>query len=462
MADLIRHRYLRIAAALIIITLQGMSVSAGNNWREGRPNIVIILADQMRASAMGSMGNTIVKTPNLDRLAKQGLLLTNAISLQPVCSPYRAQLMTGRYGHVTGVIENDIKLPNSETTLAEVLKDDGYATGYIGKWHLAGYRQDPVAEEDRQGWDFWAVRNVSHEYKQAVYWLNDANEPFVVDGWEPDVQTDLAIEYIKTNMSRPFILMLSFGPPHPPYGAPLEYMKRYNGVNIVLRPNVPGGLKLEKTKNKIKKYYAMISSLDDCVGRIMTALDQFGLVENTILLFSSDHGDMLGSQGHMQKRRPWEESINIPLIIRYPKKIKSGQVRDWLLASVDIMPTLLGLAGADIPDTVQGIDQSAIFTGKGKKEREAVFLFNEKPRGGHLPDWRGIRTKEWIFAYHAKGDWVMYDLINDPYELNNLVDNPEYATKKEELRRKISAMKKKLGENLPLKGDYPPPIRISN
>ncbi|MEJ2731676.1 MAG: sulfatase-like hydrolase/transferase, partial [Deltaproteobacteria bacterium] len=137
MADLIRHRYLRIAAALIIITLQGMSVSAGNNWREGRPNIVIILADQMRASAMGSMGNTIVKTPNLDRLAKQGLLLTNAISLQPVCSPYRAQLMTGRYGHVTGVIENDIKLPNSETTLAEVLKDDGYATGYIGKWHLA-------------------------------------------------------------------------------------------------------------------------------------------------------------------------------------------------------------------------------------------------------------------------------------------------------------------------------------
>jgi arylsulfatase A-like enzyme len=423
---------------------------------------VIILADQMRASAMGSMGNTIVKTPNLDRLAKQGLLLKNTISIQPVCSPYRAQLMTGRYGHVTGVIENDIKLPNNETTLAEVLKDNGYATGYIGKWHLAGHRQDPVARKDRQSWDFWAVRNVSHEHKQAVYWLNDAKEPVVVDMWEPEVQTDLAIEYIKTNMSRPFILMLSFGPPHPPYWAPPEYMKRYNGVDIVLRPNVPRGPKLEKTKNKIKKYYAMISSLDDCVGRIMAALDNFGLVENTILLFSSDHGDMLGSQGHNQKRRPWEESINIPLIIRYPKNIKSSQIRDWLIASVDIMPTLLGLAGAEIPDKVQGIDQSALFTGKGKKEREAVFLFNEKPRGGKIPAWRGIRTKEWIFAYYEKGDWVMYDLKNDPFELNNLIDNPAYATKKEELKRKIAAMRKKLGENRPLKGDYPPPIRISN
>jgi arylsulfatase A-like enzyme len=462
MIEIIRHGYLKIAATVIIVVMIGPQLFAGQDSRKDRPNIVFILADQMRASAMGSMGNSVVKTPNLDRLAEQGLLLKNAISLQPVCTPYRAQLMTGRYGHVTGVIENDIKLPNSEITLAEILKDDGYATGYIGKWHLAGYRQDPVAKEDRQGWGFWAVRNVSHDHNQTAYWLNDAREPVMADGWEPDVQTDLAIEYIKANKSGPFILMLSFGPPHPPYGAPPEYMKRYDGVDIVLRPNVPQGPKREKTKNKIKKYYAMISSLDDCVGRIMTTLDQLGLVENTILAFSSDHGDMLGSQGHRQKRRPWEESINIPLIIRYPKKVKAGQIRDWLIASVDVMPTLLGLAGAEIPDKVQGIDHTAMFTGKGKKEREAVFLFNGKPGGGRIPDWRGIRTKEWLFAFHAKGDWVMYDLKGDPYELNNLVDNPKYAAKKEELRRQINAMREQLKENLPLKGDYPPPIRISN
>ena len=199
----------------------------------------------------------------------------------------------------------------------------------------------------------------------------------------------------------------------------------------------------------------MISSLDDCVGRIMTALDQLDLAENTILVFNSDHGDMLGSQGHRQKRRPWEESINIPLIIRYPKKIKAGQVKDWLVASVDIMPTLLCLAGSEIPVGVEGIDYAATFMGKGRNERDAVFLFNGKPGGGRIPGWRGIRTKEWVFAFHAKGDWVMYNLKSDPYELNNLVDNPNYAAKKEELRRQINAMREKLGENLPLKGDYP-------
>lgn len=462
MAGIIRHKYLKIVAVVLMVTIIGPHLFAGKDSRKGQPSIVFILADQMRASAMGSMGNAVVKTPNLDRLAKQGLLLTNAISLQPVCSPYRAQLMTGRYGHTTGVIGNDIKLPNSEITMAEILKDDGYTTGYIGKWHLTGSRQDPVPKEDRQGWDFWAVRNVAHDYKQAVYWLNDSKEPVIADGWEPVVQTDLAIEFIKTNMSRPFILMLSFGPPHPPYWAPPEYMKRYDDVNIVLRPNVPQGPKRDKLKNKIKKYYAMISSLDDCVGRIMTALDQLSLVENTILVFASDHGDMLKSQGHVRKRRPWEESINVPLIIRYPKKIKAGQIRDWLVASVDVMPTLLGLAGTGIPNGVQGIDYAATFTGKERNEREAVFLFNGQPGGGRIPDWRGIRTKEWVFAFHAKGDWVMYDLKSDPYELNNLVDNPKYAAKKEELRRQINAMREKLGENLPLKGDYPPPIEISN
>ena len=455
MTDIRKHKYLKIAVMVIVGSIIGSHLFAKIKSHNAKPNIVFIFADQMRASAMGAMGNPVVKTPNLDRLAKQGLLLTNAISLQPVCSPFRAQLMTGRYGHTTGVNENNIKLPNSEITIAEVLKDDGYATGYIGKWHLEGTRHDPVAVEDHQGWDYWAVRNVAHDYKQAVYWLNDSIEPVIDNRWEPFVQTDLAIEYIKTNKPRPFILMLSFGPPHPPYWAPPEYVKRYDDANIILRPNVPKGPKNDKLKNKIKKYYAMISSLDDCVGRIMATLDQFDLTENTILVFTSDHGDMLGSQGHRQKRRPWEESINIPFIIRYPKKIKEGQVKDWLVASVDIMPTMLGLTGTRIPDGVQGIDYSATFTGLEKNEREAIFLFNGKPGGGRIPDWRGIRTKEWVFAFHAKGDWVMYDLNSDPYELNNLVDNPKYATKKEELRRQIIAIRNKLGENLPLKGDYP-------
>jgi len=454
MKTLTRRQFVKTAAAAMPVAFAGSKLLVAQE-SVTLPNIVFVFADQMRAHAMGCMGNEQVITPNLDRLASEGLLVTNAISAQPVCSPYRAHLLTGRYGHTTAVIHNDIRLPDSEVVISELVKKVGYATGYIGKWHLAGHRKNPIDATNRRGWDFWAVRNCSHAHSKPEYWLNNAEEPVRVPGWEPDVQTDLAVEFIKKNKEAPFCLFLSFGPPHNPYKAPAEYVDMYEGKELKERPNVPDG-----RPSYLKHYYAMTTSLDSCMGRISAALNEAGISEDTILVFSSDHGDMLGSQGHRLKQRPWEESINIPFILRYPRRVKKGQRRDWIVSSVDVMPTLLGLCGIPVPSEVQGLDYSATFTGQSDTERDAAFLFNVHRGGGPGTDWRGIRTKDWVYAYHAQGDWVMYDLKNDPYELNNLVDNPKHASKKKELKAQLEAMRKDLGESRPLEGRLPDPVQL--
>ena len=331
---------------------------------------------------------------------------------------------------------------------------------------------DLKSAKSRRGWDFWAVRNCSHKHSKPVYWLNDSKTPIEVPGWEPEVQTDLAIEFIKKKKREPFCLFMSFGPPHNPYKAPKKYLDMYKGRTLQNRPNVPAGGAKAKTKKKKKKsaagddtkilreYYAMVTSLDLCMGRINDALDEAGIADDTIVVFTSDHGDMLGSQGHPLKQRPWEEAINIPFIVRYPAKINKGQVRDWIVSSVDVMPTLLGMCNAPIPSNVDGMDYSSTFLGKSDKERDAAFLFNVQSGNGPGTDWRGIRTKEWSYAYHYAGDWIMYNNKKDPYQLDNLIDNPEYASKKKKLRSKLEYMRKELGESLQLKGKQPAPIRI--
>ena len=455
MKTLTRREFVKTAAATIPVIASGAGLSAAEEISK-RPNIVFVFADQMRAHALGCMGNKQVITPHLDKLAGEGLLVTNGISAQPVCTPYRAQLMTGRYGHSTGVIHNEIRLPDSETVISELMKNAGYSTGYIGKWHLMGSRSNPVDAVNRRGWDFWAVLNCKHDHFNTKYWLNDSEEPINLPGaWEPDVQTDLAVEFIKKNKQSPFCLFLSFGPPHNPYKAPKKYLDMYEGKTLSVRSNAN-----KNRSETLRQYYAMTTSLDTCMGRINEALNEAGISKDTIVVFTSDHGAMLGSQGHNSKQRPWEESINIPFIIRYPRKIEKGQRRDWIVSSVDVMPTLLGLCGIPAPANVDGIDYSATFAGQSKKERDAAFLFNVHTGNGPGTDWRGIRTKEWTYAYHFSSDWVMYDLKNDPCQLKNLIDDPNFAAKKKELHEQLESMRAALGESLPLKGKEPAPIRL--
>ncbi|MCX7014465.1 MAG: sulfatase [Candidatus Sumerlaeota bacterium] len=427
-----------------------------------RPNILYVFADQMRFCAMGCAGDPYVQTPNLDRLAAEGMMLTNAFSCTPLCSPYRAQLLTGRYGHATGVITNDIKLPESEITIAEVLRDQGYSTGYIGKWHLEGARRAPVGDirhggfippgPARQGFDFWAALECSHNYYKTHYY-RDTPEPIPVDGYEPTNQANLAIDFMKANRERPFLLMLSFGPPHNPYKPPEEF-DLYDPAKVPLRPNVPKSMEAAARRD-IAQYYGLIASLDHEVGRMTQALDELGIAGRTIVCFSADHGDMLYSQGQRLKQRPWEEAAHIPFLLRWPDQIPAGQKKDALFASVDVMPTLLGLCGAPIPNGVQGVDLSQVLSGKSDKEPESVFLSINSTGGGggFIPSWRAVRTKEWLYAWSVgieDGDWLLYNVKDDPYELNNRVDDPACAEIKAKLRALTDQWRKETGDNIDL------------
>jgi arylsulfatase A-like enzyme len=384
-----------------------------------KPNIVYIFADQMRFSAMGCMAGvagaadepSCVKTPNLDRLAADGILFENAFSTTPVCSPHRTGLQTGKYSHVTG-----FKLSPRELTLPQILGRAGYRTGYVGKWHMTPHEHltesGYVLPEFRQGWDYFAGLEVSHKYFDTSIFIGDDRTPIRVPGYEPAFQTDLAIEFLRQNKGRPNFLMLSWGPPHNPYTPPDEH-DLYSPELLPLRPNIPKEYE-GQARRSIAGYYGLVSSLDHEIGRITVALDELGLADNTLLCFSSDHGDMLYSLGQRLKRRPWDEAARIPLIMRWPDRLDGGQRRDFVLGSVDFMPTLLGLVGLEAPKTVQGQDRSGpVRLGRGGEPTE-IFLEQIAPGNtAHNAQWRAIRTKDWLFAVSGhldQGDWLLYDM----------------------------------------------------
>jgi len=416
-----------------------------------RPNLLYVFADQMRSQAMGCSGNEQVITPNLDKLAGQGKRLTNAISTFPVCSPYRAMLMTGRYSLSNTVVTNGPALPERELCIAEVLKAAGYQTGYIGKWDLNG-RLNPQfvpPGPKRQGFDYWAASNIIHNYFNSYYY-RDTNEKIPIEGWEPDTQTDLAIKYMEQQKgNEPFCLFLSYGPPHDPYIAPEKLKKMYNADKLKFRENVFHNL---GNKEILLNYYAAITSLDWNMGRLMEAMDRLGIADDTIVIFTSDHGDMLYSLYLFQKQWPYEESISVPFIIRWPKKIKPGQVSDLLMGTPDIMPTLLGLTGVGIPNSVEGRDLSGFLLGTAAEpEPDSVLIEVITPcarsndRAG-MRAWRGVKTKRYTYARFHDEDWVLIDNKYDPYQRRNLIYNSEYRPLRDKLNAKLSGWLRKTND----------------
>jgi len=440
-------RYVAAGAALA----SGRELLASEKKSHKRPNLLFVFADQMRSQAMGCSGNEQVMTPNLDRLAGQGLRLSNATSTFPVCSPYRAMLMTGRYPLSNTVITNGPALPERELCIAEVLKSAGYQTGYIGKWDLNG-RLNPQfvpPGPKRQGFDYWAASNFIHNYFNSYYY-RDTDEKIMIEGWEPDTQTDLAIKYMEQQKgNRPFCLFLSYGPPHDPYIAPERFRKMYNADKLNFRENVFHNL---GNKEVLLNYYAAITALDWNMGRLMKAMDRLGIADDTIVIFTSDHGDMLYSLYLFQKQWPYEESISVPFIIRWPKKIKPAQVSDLLMGSPDIMPTLLGLMGVGIPNSVEGKDLSGFLLGTAvEPEPESVLIEVVTPcarsndRAG-MRAWRGIKTKRYTYVCFHDEDWVLIDNKYDPYQRRNLIYNSEYKPLRDKLNAKLQQWLKKTND----------------
>lgn len=432
-----------------------------------KPNLIIILADQWRAQEMGYAGQSQIKTPNLDSFAGQSVIFENAIATLPVCAPWRASFLTGQYPLTHGVFYNDKPLPNEALTLAEIFKEEGYQTGYIGKWHLNGHqrgedpfsgRDKPVPVDRRQGFDFWKVREVSHNYNNSFY-FDETNEKHTWQGYDVFPQTDSAISYISKNKANPFVLMLSYGPPHDPYfSAPEVFQKLYDPDQLTLRPNVPEEFQ-DSARKVLAGYYAHATAIDHAFGKLIRSLDSLGISDQTLVLFTSEHGDMLMSKGVLKKQRPWDESIKVPMLIRYPAKLgKASRRIQNPIGTPDLLPTLLGLSGIKIPDSIEGTDFSKDLVSKNELSSEAALIMLPVPfhewqfsNGGR--EYRGIRTSRYTYVRDLKGPWLLYDNQVDPYQFHNLTGDLAYKDLQDELE---TLLQKKLAER---KDDFLPADR---
>jgi len=442
-------------------------------------NVVFVFADQWRAQATGYAGDPNVQTPHLDALAKRSVNFTRAIASCPVCSPYRASLITGQYPLTHGVFINDVHLRGSAVSprpepvegrheavsIAEAFKAGGYDTGYIGKWHLHGRgRLSFIPREDRQGFGFWRVCECTHDYNKSVYY-GDGPERLTWQGYDAEAQTRCAQAYIcgeGRQQGKPFFLMLSWGPPHNPYEtAPQRFREMYDPAKLQLRPNVPPEAQ-PRARRDLAGYYAHCSALDSYVGDLLKTIEDAGLADNTIFVFTSDHGDMLGSHGQQRKQRPWDEAIRVPFLLHSPAGHgMQGREITQPLNVPDIMPTLLRLCGLAVPKTVEGIDFSgpvtAIVGGTSASRDprrgdtpptaypEAALIacyapFGEWTRQGGGREYRGVRTVRHTYVATREGPWLLFDNERDPYQLDNIAGRPEAA----EVQGHLAAELKKL------------------
>ncbi len=426
--------------------LVGALASSVSGQTRKAPNVVFILADEWRAQDVGYNGNKDVLTPNLDRLAGKSVNFTNTISACPVCCPYRASLLTGQYPLTTGVFVNDVQLNPEAQSLGKVFKASGYKTAYIGKWHIDGHgRNSFIPTERRQGFEYWKVLECTHNYNNSWYWGND-DKKARWEGYDAFAQTTDAVNYIQARKQneKPFFMILSWGPPHTPFEtAPESFKKIYREKSLKLRGNVPDELK-QQTIEDLIGYYGHISALDSCIGLLQQSLKDTGLDENTIFLFTSDHGAMVRSHGFVHKQRPYEESINVPMLIRYPGAFgNKGKKNDMLINTPDLMPTLLGLCNLPIPTTVEGDDKSDIMKGKAKDKTDAVLIASYHPFGQYTEDlggkeYRGVRTKRYTYVRDLSGPWLLFDNQKDPFQMNNLVKEAKYQQIRIELESELN------------------------
>lgn len=422
--------------AFLLISLAAFMGSASFAAVDRKPNVLFIIADQWRAQAFGFAGDPNVKTPHLDQFERQCVNFTQAVSGTPVCSPTRASLLTGQRPQTHGVFLNDVPLSTNAITLPKILKLAGYDTGCIGKWHVDGHgsRSAFIPAERRQGFDYWKVLECTHDYNNSFYYA-DGPEKLKWEGYDAVAQTRDAQNYLRerAKTKRPFLLWLAWGPPHNPYEtAPAKYRAMYAPESIQLRLNVPISAQPAARKD-LAGYYAHCSALDECFGDLVRTLEETGLATNTIVVFTSDHGDMLWSHDQQRKQRPWEESARVPMLFRLPPKLAIQPQR--LAATInteDVMPTLLRLCDLSVPKSVEGFDFSAAMRGGVDPSGGATLIrciapFGEfvRARGGR--EYRALRTATHTFVRDLNGPWLLYDNQADPYQLNNLIGKPGSA-----------------------------------
>jgi len=396
-----------------------------------KPNVLFVFSDQQRASAVGcSYGDKDLMTPNFDVFADEGMQLETAVSNTPVCTPYRVMMMTGLYGHHTGVTTNNCYPDLSRHVhIGRTFGDAGYRCGYIGKWHVGEEVRLDAGHPMRLGFDDeWFVGvDGRHNNPNRDHAIN-GRDTAVGEGLDrTQAETNRAIDFInKQDGETPWCLFLSWYPPHPPLISPDLYVKPYLNKELSKHPTTSKLFHEDEfavLNDNYAHYYGLISQVDAEFGRLMQALTESGQAENTIVIFTSDHGEMLGSQGLYSKHWPHRESSQVPFLVRWPGKIEADSNLEMPFGTPDIFPTLCGLTGIDMPQGLDGVDCSSAFLG-GEPAQESVYLAMQH---GYIPwpGWRGLRTERYNYARTEDGPWILFDLQNDPFEENNLVGQNE-------------------------------------
>lgn len=447
-----------------------------------RPNLIYVFADQLRLQSCGYAGDESAHTPNIDRLAAQGVSFANAVSSTPVCAAYRASLFTGKHTTSHGMVINELRLSPNHECFGHVLSRAGYRTGYIGKWHLWA-KQLGHHYDDRNGFippgpyrlgfdGFWAAYNFHHIYHNAFYY---ADEPKKIhyggpEVYEPDAQTDMAIAFVQkaAKQPEPFALFLSWGTPHDPWGwrnAPKGFADRFRGVAFPKPPNYSatqdpyadawgtmGRGYLSRRQQYLRVYYAMTANLDWNLGRLVAALEEAGVADDTLLVFTSDHGEMFAAHGRRAKNIFYEEACRVPFLIRWPAAIRAGRTSDACLGTPDILPTLLSLMGLPIPKDAEGMDLSHSALGKKGPETEAALLQCTGATAawtqGH--EWRALRSKQFTYAIYRKDrSELLFDNLADPHQLSNLVADKRHADTLGHFRKRLQARMAELNDTFP-------------
>ncbi len=468
---------------LVLVGLLGDSETL--HAADKRPNILYIMADDHAAHAISAYGSKVNKTPNIDRLAKDGMRFTECFVTNSICTPSRAAILTGKYAHINGVpVFNTFD--GSQPTLAKYLQKAGYHTGMIGKWHLGS---EPT------GFDYWNILPGQGIYHKPV--LFDMGTRKVYDGYVTDVITDLSLDFIaRRPKDQPFFLMCHHKAPHRPWDPDEKHAKLFENVQIPepetfnddykgrsaaaaeatmridrdltardVKVKPPEGLTAEalkkwKYQRYMRDYLACVASIDDNIGRMLDYLDKNGLAENTIVIYTSDQGFFLGDHNWFDKRFMYEESIKMPFLIRWPGQVKPGVVNDSMILNVDFAPMLLHAAGAAVPNDMQGRSFLPLLRGEQPKDwrTSMYYRYYHYPMDHRVQPHYGVRTEKYKLIYFNKLDeWELYDLVKDPKETNNIYKDPAQAETIKNLKAELFRLKKELKDENQFEKELPPP-----
>jgi arylsulfatase A-like enzyme len=454
----------------------------GKTGTTKHPNVVFIITDDQRWDALSVAGNPHLKTPHIDRLAAEGVRFKNYFCTTSLCSPSRASILSGKYAHAHGVIDNFTEFPATLPSFPSVLQSIGYETAYIGKWHMGEGNDKP-----RPGFDYFVTHKGQGNYFDTEFNINGQGSK-LVKGYYTHVVSKMALDWLKKDRDKPFLLMLGHKAPHSFYTPEPKYEKAFASVPvsyprsafalqdkprwIAQRLNTWHGIygplfewrdsfpdsspaAVKDFEAMVHAYWATILSVDDSVGEIYRTLQEMGELENTIFVFTSDNGLLNGEHGMVDKRTMHEPSIRIPLIVRYPglTPVDKPVVVDKQVLTLDIAPTILDLCGAPALKNIHGQSFKPLVQGDTSNWRKAWFYeYNYEKQFPYTPNVRGIRTDKWKYIHYPAGDGSpdkhlaeLYHLAADPGEDRNLIKDPRYAGKVQELQAELAQLLQKTG-----------------